>query len=128
MPARIPPQLADSRRWNFVGIGSLDDSNRGLAVSRESPDRVDRISSHTVPKFMTTNYFRSIRSRPDRAMIRDEWIERAMASPEREQVQHDGRLRLWARIPEAEGRYLRVILLPDRLTVHNAFFDRGFKP
>jgi hypothetical protein len=27
-----------------------------------------------------------------------------------------------------ESRYLRVILLPDGETVHNAFFDRGFKP
>ena len=27
-----------------------------------------------------------------------------------------------------EGRYLRVILLPDGETVHNAFFDRRFRP
>jgi len=27
-----------------------------------------------------------------------------------------------------ENRYLRVILLEDGETVHNAFFDRGFKP
>lgn len=27
---------------------------------------------------------------------------------------------------EAEGRYLRVVLLSDEGTVHNAFFDRGF--
>jgi hypothetical protein len=27
-----------------------------------------------------------------------------------------------------EARYLRVILLPDRETVHNAFFDRRFRP
>ena len=26
-----------------------------------------------------------------------------------------------------EGKYLRVILLEDEETVHNAFFDRGFK-
>jgi len=25
-----------------------------------------------------------------------------------------------------DNRYLRVILLPDRDTVHNAFFDRRF--
>jgi hypothetical protein len=29
-------------------------------------------------------------------------------------------------IPE-EGRYLRVILLADGRTVHNAFFDRRFR-
>jgi hypothetical protein len=26
------------------------------------------------------------------------------------------------------GRYLRVVLLSDALTVHNAFFDRRFEP
>lgn len=35
-------------------------------------------------------------------------------------------LSTWAQIAECEGRYLRVILLPDGETVHNAFFDRGF--
>jgi hypothetical protein len=27
-----------------------------------------------------------------------------------------------------DHRYLRVVLLADRRTVHNAFFDRSFKP
>lgn len=48
-------------------------------------------------------------------------------SPEREAVQDDCRVRLWARVSEMGGRYLRVILLADRETIHNAFFDRGFK-
>lgn len=76
----------------------------------------------------TTAYFQAIRSRPDRVIIEQAWIERVMASPEKESVQADGRIRLWGRVPEFEDRYLRVILLPDRQTVHNAFFDRGFKP
>jgi hypothetical protein len=75
-----------------------------------------------------TKYFEAIRSRPDRAIIQDEWILRVVASPEREYVQAEGRVRRWARIKDMEGRYLRVILLPDRETVHNAFFDRGYKP
>lgn len=75
-----------------------------------------------------TAYFKSIRSRPDRAIIEDAWITRVITDPEREFVQADGRIRLWAKIDEMEGRRLRVILLPDRETVHNAFFDRGFKP
>ncbi len=75
-----------------------------------------------------TKYFEAIRSRPDRAIIQDEWILRVVASPEREAVQADGRVLRWARIDEMEGRYLRVVLLPDRETVHNAFFDRGYKP
>jgi hypothetical protein len=39
-----------------------------------------------------------------------------------------GRIRRWAPIEEMESRFLRVVLLPDRETVHNVFFDRGFKP
>jgi hypothetical protein len=73
-----------------------------------------------------TQYFAAIRSRPDRARIRDEWIERAIQNPIRETVQADGRIRRWVEVPEDEGRYLRVVLLPDGETVHNAFFDRGF--
>ena len=74
-----------------------------------------------------SQYFEAVRQREDRKTIRLEWIERVMRSPEREQMQADGRIRRWARIEEAEGRYLRVVLLPDRETVHNAFFDRSFK-
>lgn len=77
--------------------------------------------------FSSTEYFRHTRGRPDRALIRDEWILRAMREPEWEQTQADGRIRRWARIPEHEGRALRVILLSDGVTVHNAFFDRDFE-
>jgi hypothetical protein len=43
-------------------------------------------------------------------------------------VPADGRIRRGARIEEMQGRYLRVILLADGVTVHNAFFDRSFRP
>lgn len=76
----------------------------------------------------TTKYFDAIRGRPDRAAIRDEWIERVIRAPSREKVQADGRIRRWAQIAEAENRYLRVVLLADAETVHNAFFDRRFEP
>jgi hypothetical protein len=75
-----------------------------------------------------TNYFLSIRNRPDRVMIKDEWIERTIQQPVKRTVQADGRIRCWAQIAEMDGRYLRVILLEDGQTVHNAFFDRSFKP
>jgi hypothetical protein len=74
-----------------------------------------------------TQYFLHTRRRPDRAIIRDEWIERAIQHPLREERQADGRIRRWARIPEMDDRALRVILLEDGETVHNAFFDRGFE-
>ncbi len=75
-----------------------------------------------------TQYFEAIRTRPDRAMIRLEWIQRVVEHPVREVTQADGRIRRWAPIRELEGRYLRVVLLPDGETVHNAFFDRSFAP
>jgi hypothetical protein len=69
-----------------------------------------------------------MRQRPDRSMIKLEWIERVVRNPDRGIVQQDGRIRRWASIQEAEGRYLRVVLLPDGEIVHNAFFDRSFVP
>ena len=69
-----------------------------------------------------------MRQRPDRALIRLEWIQFAIQHPVKETVQEDGRIRRWAKIPEMDGKYLRVILLPDGETVHNAFFDRSFTP
>ena len=75
-----------------------------------------------------TRYFEAIRSRPDRAIIQDVWIERVIREPVRGSVQTDGRVRRRATVPEMQNRYLRVILLEDGVTVHNAFFDRGFVP
>lgn len=76
----------------------------------------------------TTRYFLATRNRPDRAQIKDEWIQQVIHTPEYERIQADGRIRRWGRIAQMEGRYLRVVLLEDALTVHNAFFDRGFRP
>ena len=75
----------------------------------------------------TTNYFKVVSKRPDRSIIKKEWIESAISNPEFEQLQEDGRIRIWTKVSEYQNRYLRVILLSDRETVHNAFFDRGFK-
>lgn len=76
----------------------------------------------------TTRYFDALRSRPDRALIREEWITRTVHAPLQEYVQADGRIRRWSRVPETDNRYLRAILLPDGETVHTAFFDRRFVP
>jgi hypothetical protein len=74
-----------------------------------------------------TEYFRFTRSRADRARIHDEWFAEAITSPVAEVRQTDGRIRRWEYIPD-ESRYLRVVLLADGETVHNAFFDRRFTP
>ena len=74
----------------------------------------------------TTQYFeRSVTARrPD---LKTEWIEHVLSNPVRTQVQANGRVRRWGFIAET-GKYLRVITEPDGETVHNAFFDRRFRP
>jgi len=63
--------------------------------------------------------------RPDRVTIKMEWIELAFCNPVFDQVQSDGRIRRWAYIEEIE-KYLRIVVLEDKETVHNAFFDRSY--
>ncbi|MBF0437667.1 MAG: hypothetical protein HQL93_00960 [Magnetococcales bacterium] len=67
-----------------------------------------------------------MRQRPDRAFIDMNWIFLTSAEPVVRQQQADGRFRCWRQIPEAGNRWLRVVLLEDGQTIHNAFFDRGF--
>jgi hypothetical protein len=74
----------------------------------------------------TTEYFKYTCQRPDRKEIKIEWIEYVVAHPIKVVSQPDGRIKKWARIKEVD-KYLRVILLSDGETVHNAFFDRNFK-
>ena len=74
----------------------------------------------------TTEYFKHTRLRPDRKEILDEWIKFVIENAECTEVQVDGRLKKWAKIAKIE-KYLRVILLEDGETVHNAFFDRRYK-
>lgn len=73
----------------------------------------------------TTRYYDYARSRPDRLRIRDAWIELVISRPIAEEIQSDGRIRRWTFI-QSEQRYLRVVLLADGETLHNAFFDRRF--
>ena len=72
----------------------------------------------------STDYFKAMRHRADRRIILERWINETVSSPEAETVQEDGRIRRWRRIPEMDNRVLRVILLEDGETLHNAFFDR----
>ncbi|MCY3712029.1 MAG: hypothetical protein OXH02_01945 [Gemmatimonadetes bacterium] len=73
----------------------------------------------------TTRFFEHMRKRPDHRNIAVKWILLAISQPVKQQVQADGRIRKWAWFEE-ENRFLRVILLEDGETVHNAFFDRDF--
>jgi hypothetical protein len=74
----------------------------------------------------TTYYFESsVMAR--RPYLKMEWVEYALNNPVRTEVQANGRIRRWAFISET-GKCLRVVTEPDGETVHNAFFDRSFKP
>jgi hypothetical protein len=80
-----------------------------------------------VPTYHFTPYFEHevLRKRP---YLRREWCIRAIEHPLRVERQENNRWRYWIAVPELEGRYLRVVTLDDRVTIHNAFPDRGFKP
>jgi hypothetical protein len=74
-----------------------------------------------------TDYFRDdvLLKRP---YIKLEWCLEALRNPLQREVQaEDGRIRYWVFVPELE-RFLRVVTLPDGVTLHNAFPDRRFKP
>lgn len=77
--------------------------------------------------FKYFNYFMNevLRKRP---YLRKEWCERVILQAVRCEAQDDNRFRFWARVPELGDRYLRVVTLGDKVTIHNAFPDRRFKP
>lgn len=83
------------------------------------------VAHSTMSRYSFRDYFENevLRKRP---YLRKEWCSYVVKNSVRTEVQHDGRIRFWARIPELDGRYLRVITLNDFKTIHNAFPDRGF--
>ena len=75
----------------------------------------------------TTRYFDE-QVRRKRPYLLIEWIKAAATQPIRRVVQPDGRHRCWIEIDDGGvRRVLRVVLLDDGETVHNAFFDRGYR-
>jgi hypothetical protein len=80
------------------------------------------------PPFWRTLYYEfraSVRS--DRRDIEPGYVQRVIDQPTRRDIQADGRFRLWGYVVERQ-RWLRVIVEPDGETVHNAFWDRKFRP
>lgn len=63
-----------------------------------------------------------------RSYLKREWCTRVVREPYRAEQQIDGRYRFWGLVPELDGRFLRVVTLEDRRTIHNAFPDRRFVP
>jgi hypothetical protein len=53
-----------------------------------------------------------------------------LATPSRRSVQSDGRVRFWGPVidpRDGQQRILRIVTLEDGETIHNAFFDRGYR-
>ena len=77
-------------------------------------------------EYKFSNYFEKevLRKRP---YLRKEWCTRVLENPIRVERQEKNRYRFWGYVEELGGRVLRVVTLDDRLTIHNAFPDRGFK-
>jgi hypothetical protein len=80
-----------------------------------------------VEELRFTAYFENVvlRRRP---YLKREWCAYVLENAIRSEPQEHNRFRFWAAIPELDGRYLRVVTLVDKVTVHNAFPDRGFQP
>jgi len=77
--------------------------------------------------YQFTGYFLNevLRKRP---YIKTEWCIFVIENAVRSEPQEANRWRFWAAIPELDGRYLRVVTLEDKITIHNAFPDRRFAP
>lgn len=78
-------------------------------------------------EYRFTGYFENevLRKRP---YLQKRWCISVLENPVRIESQEGDRFRFWAVIPELGDRYLRVITLADKVTIHNAFPDRGFRP
>ena len=80
-----------------------------------------------MPDYKFTPYFENqiLRKRP---YLTKEMCIRVVESPLRVEPQEQDRYRFWGKVEELQGRFLRVVTLSDKLTIHNAFLDRGFRP
>lgn len=78
-------------------------------------------------EFKYTTYFEKevLRKRP---YIKIEWCIDTVKNPEKSEQQEDNRYRFWKKIPDLNNRYFRVRTLDDKVTIHNAFPDRRYKP
>ena len=77
----------------------------------------------------TTRYFDE-QVRCKRPYIDSDWCVGIVANPLHREEKSDGRIRFWGEIlrpGDDAPRILRVVTLADGETIHNAFFDRGFR-
>jgi hypothetical protein len=61
-----------------------------------------------------------------RTYLTYEMCLQVIANPLKQETQEDGRKRYWGFIPEL-NKIIRVVVLEDGETIHNAFMDRSYK-
>jgi hypothetical protein len=79
-----------------------------------------------MPEYKYTAYFENevLRKRP---YIKREWCIKIIENPIRIEAQGDSRVRFWGEVAGFGNRIFRVVTLADKVTIHNAFPDSGFK-
>jgi hypothetical protein len=65
-----------------------------------------------------------LRKRP---YLKKEWCFKIIENPLKVEKQENNRIRSWGQLSEFGGKILCVVTPEDGITIHNAFFDRGFK-
>lgn len=78
-------------------------------------------------EYKFTPYFENEVLRKRSYLVKD-WCIQVIKNPIRVEPQENNRFRFWGIVDELDGKILRVVTLEDKVTIHNAFPDRGFKP
>lgn len=132
-----PAEIYSARRTFARAVAWSKIEAQGGRRRQPKPQSCTQSGKHRVQHLLSrcarlelkkTKYFDSTRLRSDRLGIDLRWIDFTVLNPQVEHAQSDGRIPRWASIAECDGRWLRTVLLEDGKTVHNAFFDRGFRP
>ncbi len=102
-------------------------SRQRSEVNLKDDSLLRTVSDRFVAEYEFADYFEQ-KVLLKRTYLRREWCIAVVVHPTRSEPQGDSRYRFWAPIPELGGRHLRVVTLADKVTILNAFPDRGFKP
>ena len=108
------------RNANLVGF------DFSLFPCKNRPKSIFNAALITMVEYKFTEYFEKevLRKRP---YIKKEWCIEVLRNFVQAEPQEHNRFRFWAPVEELGGRYIRVVTLEDKTTIHNAFPDRGFK-
>jgi hypothetical protein len=106
--------------------GGWDFSNQPTSSTQQPGVNCHFDNNKVVPEYKYTAYFENevLRKRP---YIKKEWCVEVIENPIHIEVQGDSRVRFWGEVSEFGNRIFRVVTLADRVTIHNAFPDSGFR-